>query len=115
MSAAADLLRRARERIATPERWTKGAFARDPADGYDRGDRGALDPDSCLCANGSLFAAHGDVGPPPYGVSQTLTRAARGRGFETVSKFNDAPETTHADVMALFDDAIALAESEVPR
>lgn len=104
-AAAPAQLRRARERIATPERWTQGTF------GKYCPDTGEID---CECVNGALMEAAKEVGTGGLmrsGASLCLSLAARARGFETASKLNDAPTTTHADVLALLDEAIALAES----
>lgn len=105
--AAAEQLRRARARIATPERWTQGTLVRlREAPSHPR----AIWCDgACLCVDGALlFALDGMRGG---GASLCLSLAARARGFETASKMNDHPSTTHADVLALLDEAIALAES----
>jgi hypothetical protein len=103
--AAAEQLRRARERIATPERWFKGIWS---AHGY----AGIWDSSECLCVDAALIYASGkNDGPIAPGASLCLSLAARARGFETASKLNDDPRTTHADVLALLDEAIALAES----
>lgn len=98
------LLRAARERIATPERWTKGAFRRRAV---------FSDEVDCECVNGALLGAAG-VGAFSLirsGASLCLSLAARARGFESASKFNDDRTTTHADVLELLDEAVALAES----
>lgn len=104
---AAPLLRRARERIATPERWTQGSFA--SVDGYPFGANAVKWESACLCVDGALLAVRNSN--TRNGASFCLSLAARSRGFETASKLNDAPTTMHEDVLALLDEAIALAES----
>lgn len=102
----ADDLRKAKALIDTPEKWGKGRF---------------FDPETrCFCALGAAReGAGGDVsimGMPPdgYGRYQDVhlaLYAALPVGFISVPRFNDAPSTTHADIMALFQRAIDAAES----
>ncbi len=81
--------------IADPAKWGKGSFAL---------------PDGCLCALGAV--AKVCQFPPdrpwvghPSDVRDCLTRALPG-SHRVVVSFNDHPDTTHADIMALFDRAI---------
>lgn len=114
-----EVLTRAKARIATPERWTKGTYARDesgePADSYSA--RAV-----CWCMLGAVFAdvidgiaiEHAICLPHPI---EDALKAANG-GEVRFAHFNDAPETTHADVLAVLDRAIAFAkrrEAEVSR
>lgn len=97
----AEQLRAAKALIDTPDKWTKNATARD-ADGK------AVRPLSaravCWCGFGALVKACGN------------TAAAHLRAFESfngsgnIAGLNDREGTAHADVMAMFDRAIALAE-----
>lgn len=112
--AAAEQLRRARVRIATPERWVQGTFA--AINGHKIGATAIYDARACLCVNGALLAVIAEGfkkagGHVATGAGLCLTMAAKTRGFETASKLNDHPTTTHADVLALLDEAIALAVS----
>lgn len=79
--------------IDTPEKWLKGKLA---------------NADGCFCAAGALKYAAG------YGAGEVWDspeyRAVRGGIPDTkqeIPSFNDRPSTTHADIMALFDRAIA--------
>lgn len=101
-NTTADVLRRARALIDTPEKWCKGALVRDGAFCV----RGALK----TAISGSIWAAFDPL----------LTRAEQALGFPgfdgvhsepRLPSWNNAPERTHADVMAAFDKAIALAEA----
>jgi len=85
----------ARKKIERPEDWGKGA----------------LWHNGCYCADGALLEAAPTGDLLRSRASSYLSAAARSRGFETASRFNDAPGTTHADVLALFDDAIRLARA----
>lgn len=102
------LLRKAKARIADPAKWTKGWIVKD-THGRHLSWGSIDDPDSCLCADGALFAVK-PAGAMPIGLSLSLTLAAKSFGYEMASKFNDAPETKHADVMRLFDKAAEIAE-----
>jgi len=94
-NTVADVLRRAKALIDTPEKWSKGVFG--PG----------------LCVLGAVYVANGRED-----VSDThvpwLVKALGLRNGCQVFEWNDAPETTHADVMAAFDRAIALAEAGEP-
>lgn len=74
--------------IDTPDKWIKHAFERD----------------GCFCAVGAVRtvqkAETGRALDALYEAADELC----GRG---VMRFNDAENTTHADIMALFDRAIA--------
>ncbi len=96
---AVTVLREAKARIGRPELWLQGAFS------YV----GEEETGPC-CADGALLlVTRGTMRMYESRASSYLSAAARARGFETASKLNDAPTTTHADVLALFDDAIARA------
>lgn len=108
--STADILRAAKAHISEPENWFQGEYF-----------KGSLiDPDtSCACALGAVrvanWSAHAihsvfvdihDDTPAAHTLHSVLPD-----GFFTVNDFNDDPNTTHADIMALFDRAIAAAEA----
>ena len=109
----AEQLRAAKALIDTPDKWTKGCFAR-RADGLllMRGE--SWDEAVCFCSEGAVRKASNGLLPPD--VDRLLERAVP-RTFHTSSNcrnfvlFNDAEETSHADVMKMFDRAIKLAEA----
>lgn len=102
------ILKDARALIADEKNWTQDSFARDsgglPIDPTN-------DDAVCFCAIGALARA---VGSNPDGelpaenflVSEMLEWDAR----DSIPDFND--NHTHADILSLFDRAIARAESE---
>jgi hypothetical protein len=103
--ALADDLRAAKALIDTPEKWAKGTYQ---------------SQSGCLCVlgacrkvvfNGALDGDHpgyvGDANPLAFALGDALPR-----GRFSVSDYNDDPATTHADIMALFDRAIAAAEAQ---
>lgn len=101
-----EILRAARELIATPERWTQGAGSRD-ADGVARNFN---EPSvTCRCLYMAVSIAAGN-----YHQGQLDAFWALGfREQSHVVGWNDAPERTHAEVMALFDAAIQAEEAKV--
>jgi hypothetical protein len=91
-NTVADVLRRARALIDSPEKWGR------------RGD--GLGPErGRYCILLACGQVNGDWAPA-YRLISNITAPAY------PWEFNDAPATTHADVMAAFDRAIALAEQE---
>lgn len=94
------ILRKAKALIDTPEKWTQGAFARDAKGrGVETHDVKAV----CFCSAGALGKVNHDGPNEPY---EYLTRSFGGG----LVVFNDTH--THAEVMAKWDEAIALAEAD---
>lgn len=108
-----EVLVKARERISDPEKWTQGAFGRDP----EGEARGIGDNGACRwCAAGAIYMNDGDLeldgaiaalerlveAPPPTAMDGPL------------AYFNDT--STHEEVLTLFDRAIAIERAaESPR
>jgi hypothetical protein len=100
MSAdAVQVVERALELIAKPVRWTKGTLARnrnnDPVD--------AGDSSACRwCFVGACNRARIDLGKPDELDLEIrnarLAESAR-RSVESSADYNDATETTHADIL----------------
>lgn len=106
----AETLRRARALIERPEAWTKAADAR-LEDGRATL---ATSPNAvCWCSVGAIEAAvsPGGYRPRLYHEATEFFRSAAG-GPPRITFWNDAPERTHADVLAAFDRAIEAAEEE---
>lgn len=95
MSLKEDLIA-AKALIDTPEKWTKNYFRTD---------------NGCYCAVGAMDAA---TRPDPTfdrgDAAHAALRASLPEGEKSITGFNDRSSTTHADVMALFDRAIAATE-----
>lgn len=96
-----DVLKAAKQLISTPERWTAGSYARDKS-GVPV--LSVSTKAACWCAIGACAAVEPDV---LTGAFEALKSVVPGN---SISKFNDHPSTTHADVMAAFDRAIAKLE-----
>ena len=106
----ATILRAARAKIDRPECWTKDIFAKSR--------HGALiqmTQDSRLltarkyCAEAAVWAVTGDDINLAKVALEKLRQCLRG-GWAIIYDYNDSTETTHADILALYDRAIAAAE-----
>ena len=123
MTNSTEILRAARERIASQEQWMKGSFKKEPSGGI-----------YAYCAVGALNAAVSNIAQEAYGDSlsvpdelwQMREHALRALGdvipssfldemeervyFESrshaISCFNDWEKTTHADILALYQRAL---------
>ena len=104
----AALLRKARAKIEQPECWTKGANARDKQG--RRIDSEKSPKAACWCANGAIFWAAPDK-REAHQLLRILQLHASVTTLLYVHSFNDDPTTTHADILALFDRAIAAQEA----
>ena len=90
----ADVLRRARALIDSPEKWCKGALYRDGA----------------RCVWGALDGIRTGEPTPFRKAEAGATYITRAIGGRNIASWNNAPERTHAEVLAAFDRAIKLAE-----
>lgn len=97
----------ARALIAAPERWTKGVSGR-TADG---GPSLAIDMSdaTCFCSIGALWRVSHSHWKAERILHDTVYTTTP---FGNIASFNDDPATTHADVLRVFDVAIARAAKE---
>ena len=103
MSVLDDLIR-ARDHISDPAMWYKGAFSK-------TGSAGAKNGQPC-CAVGALLW----VGKSRLNLNSRLYYAlecALSDDWFSTGEFNDDPATTHADILALFDRAIAAERAKI--
>lgn len=101
----AEILRRARDRIATPERWTQGAYRRDA-----NGKKCNPDEAVCWCSVGAITSICNIRKREDWAPVDFLGEVVGDR----IGVWNDAPNRTHAEVLDAFDRAIALAEAQQP-
>ena len=109
-----EILRAARERISDPGRWTKNELARE-RNGVSVP---SWDDAACQwCAIGAAWCEAGAALGALHPAIDALANAAQELFPERivgiawrVSTVNDHPETTHADVLRVYDRAISLAE-----
>lgn len=107
---ASNILRNARQVIATENQWTQGRYARTRAGSPVT----HQDPDAvCFCAVGALRRAEPDHTDAREAAARFLFLAVNdGRkpaDHIQIPVFNDNPKTEHADVIRAYDRAIALA------
>lgn len=95
MSTTHEILIAARALIDTPKKWVKSAYHREKNGLHS------------YCAAGALIS----VEAPGRTAYDCLAEAI---GYRCVSDWNDAPERTHAEVLAAFDKAIAATAPRQP-
>jgi hypothetical protein len=97
-----EILKAAKAKIATPDAWTQGELARDSAGEWC----GYYDPDAkCFCSLGALL-----ISARSPALTEAIKYLEKVIPAYTVLEFNDTH--THAEVMAKWDEAIALAEKD---
>lgn len=101
-----EILRAARAKIEKPEAWAKGGFACD-ARGYAVGARNPLA--ICFCSIGAIRRVTASFAEE-LAARDVLSEIVEAIGMYGLAEWNDAPERTHAEVLAAFDKAISLAE-----
>jgi hypothetical protein len=98
-----ETLKAARQLISHPAKWTQGEFARD----IDGDASGVLVARAhCFCALGAIEKAYGSCAWTE--ADDAISRVCRRKFGQEVGHFNDTH--THAEVLALFDAAIAELE-----
>jgi hypothetical protein len=125
-----EILQGGRDHLADPARWHKGNYfnrtwAMANLDPEDTSCAEAVQAGCPACAIGSLCAKTGilihDWMDAPTGSSEVSANQAAAiyalkralpRGQYFVPDYNDDPKTTHADILALFDRAIAAVQAE---
>ena len=100
-ATAMDVLSAARELVAKEGGWTQRHYARGADGTYaDFNHKKAV----CFCTLGALYR----VGlPEPSALNDAESLLLKAAGVENIVVWNDAPGRTQADVVALFDAAIA--------
>jgi hypothetical protein len=108
MTIEMQIIKRAREIISDPEKWCKGAFARN-ADGKETYcyDPNVIPPEATqFCGYGALVKAAIDTGQPwelAYDIAVNLVKG--GCCLTDFTNVND--EQGHAAILSLFDKALA--------
>lgn len=105
MNAVEETLAAAQARIDAPWKWTQFLSARDDRDRLVD----AQDPAACkFCGLGAIWAVADYNSPAAERAMEFLERAI---GSQSFSVWQDAPNRTHAEVMAAFTRAIELARA----
>lgn len=100
---ALKILQGVRELLSDEKRWTRGSYARDR---LGRTTHSTSESAVCWCLIGAL----GKITNHERGArsaERALERVARRRGREFPAEWQDADGRTHAEVLALLDEAIA--------
>lgn len=100
MSIASDI-RKVREYLTDPAKWNKDG------DYFKGGDRDT----GCGCVFGVLDLVLGVGSPEDSPAGEFLDQHSYARNDCRAIDFNDDPATTHADMLAFLDSAIAAAEA----
>lgn len=111
---AAGVLREARALIAEPERWCKNELALDSS-GHPTWP--SSDTACRFCVMGAFFRVADQANichSEQVEIERFLVGSVHERNFWTVAALNDDDDTEHADVLALYDAAIARAEGSEP-
>ena len=102
-----EILKSARELLSVPERWTKGVSAKDKAGFFiDRKSEAA----HSFCVVGAIGRSNIDY--DSFDLACDHLRSVQPM-VSSLANWNDAPERTHAEVLARFDEAIAKLEEKV--
>lgn len=87
MSEVTDFLMETKKLIDSPEKWIKGAYKKN----------------GCYCIIGAIHEVIGYSEETFEEAYNMVMDVVVSKGFSCVPNFNDAPETTHADVMNVLD------------
>lgn len=92
-----------RELLSDPERWTKGAWALNQAGA----EVNAISSDAkCWCLVGAISRCYRtDDEQQPIRDASAKVKALILDRHATIVDFNDSPKTTHADILAVLDEA----------
>jgi len=116
-----EILIAARALVDTPDKWTKGSYAKD---GQGRQVPSYSEQAQCFCTLGAFFHASASfhekpfIQTPEHELMERQARRALGNAINPKALFilfadwNDAPERTHAEVLAAYDKAIAALVAE---
>ena len=89
----------AKEVISNPKHWVKNSYKQSAEDGLN-----------AYCSVGALNTL--DMSFSDYTAAKhCLDRMATIKGYTGIISFNDCPGTTHAQILELFDSAIAYASA----
>lgn len=107
LKTVVDILKAGRQRLTDLAKWTQGCLARDAlGTPITTSDVNAV----CWCAFGVLYSFNNSSLAAE--AFHPLFRAVHRRNrLVDIGTYNDAPERTHEEILALYDDAIAEAAS----
>lgn len=110
-AAVLEILERARARLTPAGAWTQGKDARDAwGCGINQTATGAV----CWCLEAAIEIAAGESGLLLPGRAIATITALVPDGLSP-HRYNDKPTTTHADILGLLDNAIAIVRGRLPQ
>lgn len=107
MTTTIEVLRQARSLIDTPGKWCQGSYGEGP-DPFDYSQRCAF---GAFCDARTELGLDGTARDTALDYSLASKDAWDYRHTGSYVTFNDHPDTTHQDIMDLFDKAIKIAEA----
>ena len=90
--------------LSNPNHWTKGAYARYGRDGKQIWPKEELA--KCFCLGGAVIKLTSNASECKAITGLLRGQIRRGKKYHTIPQFNDAPETTHKDIIGLLDRAL---------
>lgn len=99
-----EILIKSKELISNPKNWTQGMFARDE---YGTPVPSISENACSWCSAGAVIKVANNI----Y-VAISLFALLEKSISRAIAPFNDNPESTHEDIMNMFDKAIELAKAE---
>ncbi|MGE0278316.1 MAG: hypothetical protein AB7R40_23215 [Nitrospiraceae bacterium] len=107
------VLRKMRELLSDPKRWTKGADARRTKRSRNESGLSALDKDAtCWCLLGAASKCTGGV-EDGYGLVALNTAILETHIGHGIISFNDSKRTRHSHVLKVLDRAIEIETQRV--
>lgn len=106
MGPIESLLTEARAKIADPAHWTRFALARDE---HGRAVGTAAESAVCYCAVGALYAAYDKIWTIMDKICNARLILCESTPGACIEDFNDDPNRSHLDILAVYDKAISLA------
>lgn len=88
-----------RELLDSPEKWTKGGFARTPEGEHVFPNHAQA---VCFCISGAIDFCYS--GEKRYAVYRQLNEKIAAKQWQDIYAWNDAPERTYEEVKALVDE-----------
>jgi len=118
MMKPSEILSEARNLLSDPDRWTQWYYARDEKGNH----RQAQSKDAvCFCSIGAIMKASGretsihqkHTGQDLEYLAQAMRPDRQGMSVgQAITRFNDASDRSHKEVLAAFDKAIVIAQTE---
>lgn len=111
---SSEILQKTRDLLSDPSHWIKGDLARDDSQSWTNPNH----PEAvCWCSWGAVSKVRVDLkdeakqlGILLEGFKEVPTLRFRSGVYPTIPSMNDHPDTTHAEILQGFDNAIRIAK-----